>query len=64
MPTRNIQGTQVSRASVIILENNIWQYINANQECIKHSLLKELCHGYCACLHLTDANDVNKAMFI
>ena len=25
MPTRNIQGTQVSRASVIILENNIWQ---------------------------------------
>ena len=26
--------------------------------------LKELCHGYCACLHLTDANDVNKAMFI
>ena len=40
MPTRNIQGTQVSRASVIILENNIWQYINANQECIKHSLLK------------------------
>ena len=27
-------------------------------------LLKELCHCYCACLHLTDANDVNKAMFI
>ena len=28
------------------------------------TVLKGLCHGYCACLHLTDANDVNKAMFI
>ena len=27
-------------------------------------VLKELCHGYCACLHLTDANDVNKAVFM
>ena len=30
----------------------------------KDGRLKGLCHGYCACLHLTDANDVNKAMFI
>ena len=34
------------------------------KELIIHHWLKELCHGYCACLHLTDANDVNKAMFI
>ena len=28
------------------------------------SHLEELCHGYCLGLHLTDANDVNNAMFV